>query len=282
MLRIRFPLPAALLIFAALPTNLPTRAAAPPLPRQAPDTFVSAGKRVAVERFEPAGPGICPALLLLHGLDGPGPVYRILAKRLSARGYVVFLVHYFDRTATRKESLPELSKQFRAGLGQIQSDNKEFPSVRATFESWHGAIRDAVSHVRRHPRVDSRRIGLVGFSMGGFLAVAAAARADLQIACVAELFGGLPPGYEAELRRMPPTLIIHGERDTTVPVREAHALAKRLRAAERTCEVRIYRGVGHGFETVSGCPCLLSVLDAQRRTVSFLARHLDRPPRANR
>jgi len=36
------------------------------------DHFDSGGKPVRVERFEPAGPGPYPALVLLHGADGVG------------------------------------------------------------------------------------------------------------------------------------------------------------------------------------------------------------------
>jgi carboxymethylenebutenolidase len=124
--------------------------------------------------------------------------------------------------------------------------------------------------------VDSRRVGLVGVSMGGYLAVAAAARPELRIACVAESFGGLPPGHENGLRQMPPTLVVHGEFDTTVPVREAHALSGRLRALGRTCEVRVYPGVGHGFVTPDGGTCLVSAWDAEQCLASFLSRHLGR------
>jgi dienelactone hydrolase len=268
---------AVLACLTVLAANQPARAAAPPPRRQARTTFLSAGKPVTVERFEPAGQGPCPALLLLHGLDGPGPVYRFLARRLAGGGFVVFLVHYFDRTQTRKESLPALAKQFRACLDRARADSKELQPVRATFESWHAAVGDAVGHVRRQPRVDPKRVGLIGLSMGGFLAIAAAARAELRIACVVELFGGLPPGHEAGLRQMPPTLIIHGDRDTTVPVQEARSLCRRLRALERTCEIHICPGVEHGIEPTAGWLGLRSALKAEQCTMAFLARHLGRP-----
>jgi carboxymethylenebutenolidase len=187
------------------------------------------------------------------------------------------VVHYFDRTGTRPDHLPTLLKQFQAYLERSPLGGKELNRARTTFESWHGTVRDAVGYARRQPRVDARRVGLMGISMGGFLAVAAAAQADLRIACVAELFGGLPPGREAGLRQMPPMLIIHGESDATVPVKHAHALSKQLLAFERTCEIRLYPEVGHAFRTRGGRPCLLSALDAEQCAVSFLARHLGAP-----
>jgi carboxymethylenebutenolidase len=124
-------------------------------------------------------------------------------------------------------------------------------------------------------------IGLVGISMGGFLA-AVAAQPELRIACVVELFGGLPHEIGTGLRRMPPTLIIHGDRDRVVPVGEAHALRDLLRARKLPCEVEIYKGVGHAFVTGKGKVCLWTALAAECRTTAFLARHLRKPATAQK
>src|SRR5262245_13262743 len=71
-----------------------------PLPKQ--DKYTSGDKTVAVERFEPAAPGKHPAIVFLHALDGPddsyGKLYRAIAAECAAKGYVVVLPHYFDRT----------------------------------------------------------------------------------------------------------------------------------------------------------------------------------------
>ena len=46
---------------------------------------------------------------------------------------------------------------------------------------------------------------------------------------------------------MPATLILHGARDTLVPVSKAHALAKALKEAMVPFEIKIYPDQGHGF-----------------------------------
>jgi dipeptidyl aminopeptidase/acylaminoacyl peptidase len=43
----------------------------------------------------------------------------------------------------------------------------------------------------------------------------------------------------------PPTLLIHGDADGTVPVRVSHDLHARLKAAGANCELMIYPGAGH-------------------------------------
>ena len=66
---------------------------------------------------------------------------------------------------------------------------------------------------------------------------------------------------------MPPTLILHGEQDSVVPVSEAHRLRALLERAGATYEIKLYPGAGHGFS-------VLQFLDAGQRTVQFLKKYL--------
>jgi carboxymethylenebutenolidase len=257
------------------------QAAAPPVATRsqaagpAKGGFLCKGKRIGVEYFEPTGAGKHPAVVLVHGLDGPQDKhYRTVARQLAKRGYVVALVHYLDRTGTRKEALPELIRQFRALLDKSDAPVKMPPALRATFRAWRETVSASVAHVRKHPRVDADRVGLVGFSMGGFLATSVAAQPELRIACVAELFGGLPSEVASTLEHMPPTLIIHGGRDRTVPVQQADAFRKVLEARKLSFQVKIYKSAGHGFVTDKGAFDWLAALDATIVTWSFLDRHL--------
>lgn len=45
----------------------------------------------------------------------------------------------------------------------------------------------------------------------------------------------------------PPTLVIHGKADTTVPFAQAEAFAAAMKAAGNRCELAAYDGQGHGF-----------------------------------
>ncbi len=49
----------------------------------------------------------------------------------------------------------------------------------------------------------------------------------------------------------PPTLILHGTADATVPIAQADAFADAMRAAGNRCEVIRYEGQGHGFFNAS-------------------------------
>jgi carboxymethylenebutenolidase len=234
-----------------------------------------------VELFAPAKASQKhPAIVLLHGVGGPhkmGPVYRTVARRLAGQGFVVLLVHYQQRTGTRRQDLPALRKQLEGYLRDPDPRGPQWQAVRATFNAWLATVGDAVDYARGLPNVDPKRVALVGVSAGAFLANAAACQADGKVACVVGVSGGLPRERFEAVKSMPPALILHGQKDTVVPVREALDLAERLSALKRPSEVHLYPHDGHPGEDKAGM-AFLTLLDVERRTVSFLRKHLGKPP----
>lgn len=212
-------------------------------------TIRSGGRDVRLEKFLPAGEGRHPVIMILHGSRGMKAegeqVYRMTAAGLAARGYVAVLLHYFDRTGTTSADIDMIHKNFAA---------------------WVQTVDDAVAAVGRMPHVDPARIGLLGFSLGGYLSLAAASQ-NQGIAAVVEYFGGLPDVLVPTVRHMPPVLILHGDQDNVVPVTEARKVENLLRGLKLAHEARIYAGQGHGFTG-------LAAIDAAWRTVRFFDRHL--------
>jgi carboxymethylenebutenolidase len=125
---------------------------------------------------------------------------------------------------------------------------------------------DSVSFVSRQPHVDPERIGLLGFSLGAYLALSNAA-IDTRIRVVVDFFGGLPKEMKFFMRRLCPVLILHGEADQTVPVEEAYHLQKVLEKKGIAYEMQIYPGAGHGFSGEIS-------RDAGLRTLTFLTKYL--------
>ncbi len=224
--------------------------------RELTDYFQSAGKQVRVERFEPAAEGSYPAVLLLHGADGlhyKGPLYRGIARELASHGYVVLLPHYFERTG------------------------EPYAWVHANpvnFLNWMQAIGDGLSYAGGRPNVDAERIGLIGFSLGAYLALAVASQ-DPRAAAVVECFGGLPDFFAQGVQRMPPVLILHGQADVLVSVQEAHKLERLLQEKGWPYEIKVYPGQGHTFT-----PDVLQ--DVVRRGLAFLDRYLKGGQRSGR
>jgi carboxymethylenebutenolidase len=248
----------------------------PPSIQEAAETFLSGSYRIQLWRFEPAATGKYPAVLLLPGIDGLKGCQEQLAcvaRRLSSKGYAVFLVNYLDRTAPAGKAAPEIKDEFKNWL-QYAAAVEQRQKLRNHFESWMAAIRDALSYVRRQPAVDATRVGLVGLSLGGYLAMSVAAEKDIKISAVVECFGGLETEVTRDIKGMPPTLLIHDEKDPTVPVKEAYALLGRLVAGNIPHEFQIYTGVGHVFMDAKGNFNVFAALNAESRTLGFLDKHL--------
>ena len=210
-------------------------------------SFESGGKPIRLDCFLPEANGQrFPAILGLHGSGGNYAGMVEPGEFLARQGFAVYVLHYFDRTGTTE-----------AGDKNV---------IFRHFFAWMKTLWDAVGFVAQQPRVDPDRLGLLGFSLGAYLALSTAA-VDSRIKAVAEFFGGLPKEMKFFTRRLCPVLILHGEADTTVPVEEAYHLQRVLERKAIPYELQIYPGVGHGFAGETW-------LDAQLRTSNFLAKYL--------
>ena len=188
------------------------------------ETFPSHGKKVAVERYAPKAPGRYPLVVLLHGAGGIGPTARDRSstKRRagSARsGYVAVVPHYFDRTAGAKLNNPTRNARY--------------------YKVWMETIADAVTYAGRLPQVDRRHVGLLGHSLGAGLAVSNG-MADPRVSALVEYAGSLVfiDGPPQEPLPMPPTLILHGDANTVVPVRKPTSSMPCSRSGKRPTKSR--------------------------------------------
>lgn len=202
--------------------------------------FRSGDKTIQLDHYAPSNGGPAPAVLLLHGSGGPLRGLDPFARQAAGFGVHVFALHYFQRTG-HSWVYP----------GQIEQH----------FLDWLRTAEDAITYIARQPGVDSQRIGLLGFSLGGYLALSLATQ-DRRIAAVAELFGGLPSQFAKDAGHLPPVLILHGGSDTTVPVTEAYQLEQLLKANNIPYEIKVYPDQGHHFTG-------LVQLDAVRRVAGF-------------
>lgn len=212
------------------------------------EVFVSAGHRIRVETFAPEGTGRFPAVLVLHTsagtLIGKGALEHF-SRRLAEQGMVAFFVRYFDRTNT-----------LFAGDRAI----KELSPL------WVKTVEDAVGFAAAHPRVDARAIGIFGYSLGAFIAVAESSR-DPRVKAIVEIAGGIFEGFAGHLQRLPPALIVHGRADRRVPVARAIELERAAHRLGARPEVKIYEGEGH---LLTGS----AAEDATRRAIDFLGQAL--------
>ena len=209
----------------------------------------SGDKTIRVDCFLPDDHGQrFPAVIGLHGSGGGHSSMAEPASSLAARGFAVYVLHYFDRTGTVEV-------------------NREI--IFRHFPIWMKTLWDSVSFVSRQPHVDPERIGLLGFSLGAYLALSNAA-IDARIRVVVDFFGGLPKEMKFFMRRLCPVLILHGEADKMVPVEEAYHLQKVLEKKGIAYEMQIYPGEAHHFTPEVRA-------NADSRMHAFLQKYLAQP-----
>jgi len=244
--------------------DLPALADAEPV--QVPGHGVSLGGYF----FKPqAGQPPHPALILLHGFAGHAHTLAGLARRCAANGYAA------------------LALSLRGWLG---SEGENDQGLRQPLD-----VLAAIDWLAKRPLVDRHRIGLVGASMGGQVALLTAAHKP-PIRAVAAYF---PPtdlvrwreavpamrdylddlcGPEGLPVRSPilrvaqidvPVLLIHGTRDENVPVDQTLAMAEQLKNHGKDVETLLLEGATHYFTEQDYAAAL-------RRLFDFLRRHLNR------
>ncbi len=69
----------------------------------------------------------------------------------------------------------------------------------------------------------------------------------------------------------PPFLLVHGDKDTTVPLSQSENFLKNLKAKGVEAELVVVKGAGHGF---SGRDITPSLSEIDQKVLNFLAKHL--------
>jgi carboxymethylenebutenolidase len=225
--------------------------------------FTSVGKAVEEYHCAPAGNGPHPAVIILHGASGQKEAgnesFEKMCGELADHGYYTEFIEYYSQTdAVGPDNPPEMKKYFPVWLAEIQS---------------------GIDALDKNPAVDSHRVALMGFSLGSFLSLSVGAIDPDQIAAIVEYYGGLPPRLASGAKTMPPTLILHGDKDVLVNVSQAHSLDALLTAANRPHEMHIYAGANHAFNfpELTFWYNAEDAQDAWNRTLKFLAANLKNP-----
>jgi dienelactone hydrolase len=204
------------------------------------EQFKSGQAAITVECFAPAGaePRSRPAVLLLHGAGGLDDVQAPVFRELAT----------------------ELAARGCVALIVHYHGNRT-----RRFDAWLEAVKGAVEFAAARPDVDPDRLGLFGMSAGATLAFQIAPR-DPRIKAIVSLSGPAVPGMSSKL---PPLLILHGAADRSTTASQIRKFEKVLKESRATYAIHIYPNAGHVLD-----PAQFD--DAGRRTLTFLAKHLNK------
>jgi dipeptidyl aminopeptidase/acylaminoacyl peptidase len=230
-----------------------------------------------------SGPGPNPMIVMVHG----GPTGQSLAdwtpqvQAFVQRGWSVLQPDYRGSTGHGRAYTQALAGRW---------GDRDVTDTGA-----------AIRHAVKEGWADASRIAVVGGSAGGMTALLVAAQyPDLVQAVVARypvcdlvelaltthrfestyhlrLVGPLPAAADVYRDRSPlsraaeirvPVLLLHGDKDTSVPVVQSEMMADALRAAGVPVERRVYEGEGHGWRRAA------TIADDFERVHAFLTRRV--------
>ncbi|HEX2123076.1 MAG TPA: alpha/beta hydrolase fold domain-containing protein [Thermoanaerobaculia bacterium] len=225
----------------------------------------------------------------------PNVVYRVIDDRplrlhvlrpaagKSPRPALIFVHGGGWSEGTKERGIVPLLHFVKLGFVGITIDYRF--TETATFPAQIDDVRAAIRFVRSHARnygVDPKRIAIWGQSAGGHLAALAGTMGDvnavidwngptdfahdpatnLDESAIFRLFGGRAGAMANAADPVthvsagdPPFLILHGDRDNTVPLADSRRLYDALKRAGVDAELKIVEGAGHfGVRNVTSEP----------------------------
>jgi acetyl esterase/lipase len=199
----------------------------------------------------------------------PGGGFRVLniehegvniARELTKKGFTVFVLRY------------------RVGQSVTDDPWKEMLAIMKDKEKWQQgnevikkmALDDAVNaikYVRLHAanyKIKTNRIGMIGFSAGGFLARSMACHnnPELRPDFAAVIYAGLPSSEKISIPSNAPPLFIAGATDDALlPVTYNIDLYNSWVASKQSAELHLYAKGGHGLRIYPGNTWILRYFD---------------------
>ena len=222
-----------------------------------PVTFPSGSETASGILYLPTGSGPHPAIVVIQEWWGLNDWIKEQASHFADEGYVALAVDlYRGKTATDPETAHELSR----GLPQDRG------------------VRDLVSGFQllaKRKDVDPKRIGAVGWCMGGGYA-AQLAVAEPRLRAVSINYGALPTDKAALEKIHAAVLGNFGGLDQGIPPEAVHAFADSMKSLGKPVDVKIYPDAGHAFENPNNKQGYKpeDAEDAQQRTRQFFVQTL--------
>ncbi len=133
----------------------------------------------------------------------------------------------------------------------------------------------AAEYLATQDATTSQKVGVVGFCMGGALALYTATKNSKIGACV--VFYGGHPNVKPDLANLQaPVLGNYGEKDAFVTPELARDLERQVKALGKEIDVKIYSGADHAFfnDQRPEAYHAEAAADAWQRTTDFLRQHL--------
>lgn len=171
-----------------------------------------------------------PGIVLIQEWWGIEPHIRDLAQKLAAEDFVVAVPDlYHGKIATEPDDAEKMNMMIEGNVDQAARE-----------------IIGALDVVKAMPNVSPKKIGLMGFCVGGFLAYVVASRYH-DLGAVVPFYGaGYDPTPEDVAKVNAPVLAIYGSRDDSTPMEQVQKIERMYKTAGKDITLKMY-DADHAF-----------------------------------
>ena len=171
-----------------------------------------------------------PGMVLIQEWWGIEPHIRDLAQKLAAYGFVVAVPDLFHGKIVTEPN--EAEKMVMMVAGNIDKAAKE--------------IIGALEAVKAMPNVEPKKLGLMGFCVGGMMTYIVASRYS-DLGAVVPFYGaGYDPTPEDVAKVNAPVLAIYGSKDESVPMEQIQKIERMYKEAGKDITIKVF-DAGHAF-----------------------------------
>ena len=192
-------------------------------------SYRSGNETVQAQLYMPKGDGPFPALVVIHEWWGLNDWVKEQASKFADEGYVALAIDlYRGQVATN----PDEAYQIMRGV----------PEDRANRD-----LLAAVAYLQSLNKVSPKRVGAIGWCMGGEHALDLAI-ADPKLKVAVINYGHLSAD-KASLKRIRAVILgIFGGQDKNIPVADVRKFETQMMALKKPTEIHIFQDAGHAFE----------------------------------
>src|SRR6266568_3582546 len=165
-----------------------------------------------------------PGLVLIQEWWGIEPHIRDLAQKLAAKGFVVAVPDLFHGKICTEPD--DAQKMIMMISGNIDRATKE--------------IIGALETVKAMPNVEPKKLGLMGFCVGGLMTYVVASRYHELGAVVPFYPGGYDPKPADVAQVNAPVLAFFGKRDGSISIKQVEKIEKMYKEAGKDHTVKVY------------------------------------------
>jgi carboxymethylenebutenolidase len=222
-----------------------------------PVSYKSGDETVNAILYTPQGKGPFPALVVIHEWWGLNDWVKDEAAKLADQGYVALAIDlYRGKVATT----PDEAHQIMRGV----------PEDRANRD-----LLAATAFLGSQKNVDSKRIGSIGWCMGGGYSLDLAI-GDPKLKAAVINYGHLASD-DATLKKInAPILGIFGGQDKGITPADVSKFETQMKALGKTVDIHSFPDAGHAFENPNNKTGYRAddAAEAWKLTTAFLAKYL--------